>query len=237
MKYTFMSFNIQSCRNYMTRKFSADHIANVIKLYNPDIIGLNEVRGEKFIDAADESWFPQIQELSEKTGYKYYYHGIALKLNGPYGNAILSKYPLKNIETIPIPDPLVKDEIAFYESRCIIKAEIEDFILLVTHVGLAKSEQLNALTTINSTLDNINKKVVLMGDFNMKPDNNHIISLSNRLIDTSIFFKYKTLSFPSKNPIMRIDYIFTSKDVKIINAFIPKIIASDHYPHIAILEI
>lgn len=237
MKYTFMSFNIQSCRNYMTRKFSTNQIANVIKLYNPDIIGLNEVRGEKFTATADESWFPQIKELSEKSGYKYYYHGVAIKLNGPYGNAILSKYPLKNIETISIPDPLIKDEKAFYESRCIIKAEIEDFTLLVTHVGLAKSEQLNALTTINLLLDNINTKVVLMGDFNMTPDDVNIKSLSNRLIDTSIYFKYKTLSFPSKNPVMKIDYIFTSKDIKVIDAYIPKIIASDHYPHIALLDI
>ena len=66
MNYKFMSFNIQSCRNFMTRKFSVDQIANVIKLYNPDIVGLNEVRGEKFIPDADESWFDQLKELSLK---------------------------------------------------------------------------------------------------------------------------------------------------------------------------
>ena len=232
MKYTFMSFNIQSCRNFMTRKFSASQIANVIKLYNPDIVGLNEVRGEKFIPEADASWFAQLKELSELTGYKYYYHGVALNLkSGPYGNGILSKIPFENIETIPIPDPLVKDEDAFYETRCIIKASFKDFTLFITHVGLAKSEQKNAIEVINKIIDEEEKPLLLMGDFNMTPDNYLIKELSNRLVDTSIYFKNQTLSFPSVKPKIKIDYIFTSKDISINEASIPKIVASDHYPY------
>ena len=48
-----------------------------------------------------------------------------------------------------IPDPLVKDEDAYYETRCIIKAKVnvnsELITVIVTHVGLAKSEEENAI--------------------------------------------------------------------------------------------
>lgn len=232
MNYKFMSFNIQSCRNFMTRKFSVDQIANVIKLYNPDIVGLNEVRGEKFIPEADESWFDQLKELSLKTGYKYYYHGVALNLkSGPYGNGIISKVPFKNIEIIAIPDPIIKDEDAFYETRCIIKASFDNFTLFITHVGLAKSEQENALNVINNLINKETKPLLLMGDFNMTPDNDLIVDLSKKLVDTSIYFKQPSMSFPSVKPRIKIDYIFTSNNILVNEAYIPKIVASDHYPY------
>lgn len=228
----FMSFNIQSCRNYMTRKFSSSQVINAIKLYSPDIIGLNEVRGKKTVENADESWFSQLKEISNGLGYKYFYHGIALNLSGPYGNAIISKYPIDEIETIPIPDPLIKDEKAFYESRCIIKAKILNFTVLVTHIGLARSEQTNGINKLLEIINSNNTNIVLMGDFNMTPDNNHIKTLSNYLIDTSIYFENPSLSFPSINPKVKIDYIFVSKGFTILKSFIPKIVASDHYPYI-----
>ena len=47
----------------------------------------------------------------------------------------------------------------------------------------------------------------------------------------------KLLSFPSVNPNRKIDYIFVSKDINILDANIPSIVASDHFPHTATLDI
>ena len=45
-------------------------------------------------------------------------------------------------------------------------------------------------------------------------------------------YKVKLLQIDCK-----IDYIFVSPDIKIKSADIPEIIASDHRPHIAVIEV
>ena len=87
---------------------------------------------------------------------------------------MISKYPWKEIETIPIPDP-PRDTDEYYESRVIIKARFEnpDFTVIASHFGLAKSEQVNAMKT---TLFNrrVKTPLVLMGDFNITPNDDKI---------------------------------------------------------------
>ena len=84
-----------------------DTLAQVDEAVNcgADIIGLQEIRGE----GPREDYVDQIKILSEKTGL-YYYFAEAIKVEGanPYGNAILSRYPIINAETIAIPDPEIK---------------------------------------------------------------------------------------------------------------------------------
>lgn len=236
-EYKIISFNIQSCRDYITREFTPLTAAKAINTLKPDIVGLNEVRGIPYRETTDPSWFDQVNELAKLTDMPYCYFGVAIKLTGPYGNAILSKYPLKNIKTIAIPDPIVKDEDAFYESRCIISCEIENFHLLITHVGLAKSEQKNAITLLKNIIQEIKKPIILMGDFNMTPDNYLIKEISTLLNDTANKFKKTLLSFPSINPRIKIDYIFISNEIELIEADIPQIVASDHFPYYAKIKI
>lgn len=236
-EYKIMSFNIQSCRDYVTRAFTPLTAARAINELKPDIVGLNEVRGLPFLETTDPSWFDQIKELSKLTNLPYCYFGVAINLKGPYGNAILSKFPLKNVKTIPIPDPIVKDEDAYYESRCIISCDIEELHIFVTHIGLAKSEQRNGINLLKELIKKTEGPTILMGDFNMTPDNSLIQEIKELLFDTATVFKKPLLSFPSINPRIKIDYIFTSKDIKVIEANIPEIIASDHFPYYTIIKI
>ena len=115
-----MSYNTQHCLNFLTQKIDFDLIANTIKNCGADIIGLQEIRGE----GPREDYVDQIKVLSEKTGF-YYYFAEAIKVDdtNPYGNAILSKYPITSAETITIPDPEVKKYKDGYETRCILKAK------------------------------------------------------------------------------------------------------------------
>ena len=98
-----MSFNTQHCLNYVERKIDFEIMARAILDCNADIVGLNEMR-----DAGTHSEFTaQVEKLSELTGMKYFYFAQAIEITGkgPYGNAILSKYPILRAETITIPDP------------------------------------------------------------------------------------------------------------------------------------
>ena len=229
-----MSFNTQHCLSFIEQKIDFQIMADAIKSVNPDIVGLNEMRGK----GTDPQYDNQTSILSELTGMKHHYFAKAIEFDGenPYGNALLSKLPILSSETIPVPDPDPKTGTEYYETRCLLKAKLDGGItVLVIHFGLNQDEQENA---VNTVLENIEKeKCILMGDFNVTPDDAILNPIRERMKDTADCFKKPLLSFPSDKPEVKIDYIFVSPDVEVINADIPDIVASDHRPHVATVNI
>ena len=45
----------------------------------------------------------------------------------PYGNAIISRYPIDEVRTVIIPDPEVKGYDGYYETRCVLVAKINGY--------------------------------------------------------------------------------------------------------------
>lgn len=224
---TLMSYNTQHCQSYITRKINFDIFADEIKKVGADIIGLNEMRGA----GEREDYTDQTKTLADALGFNYYF-AKAFDVGGknPYGNALLSRYPVISAKTISIPNP----ESGKFEPRCILKAKIDTpegiLTVLVTHFGLSQAEHSNAHKTV---IENIEKeKCVLMGDFNITPDNPIISDLSTKLADTAKYFDSPKLSFPSDFPDRKIDYMFVSSDIKVRFADIPAHVTSDHRPYV-----
>lgn len=235
MKVTVMSFNTQHCMNYVTKKIDFDIMAEAIRTCGADVIGLNEMRDA----GTDPEYTAQVKELADRLGY-YSYFAEAIKVGGenPYGNALLSRFPILSVETIRIPDPAVKVFSGYYEPRCILKAKLDvagGMTILAAHFGLNPDEQLCAVQTVVQNLTE--NRCVVMGDFNMQPEDPLLMPLRDRLYDTAESFAEEKLSFPSDVPDCKIDYIFTSRDLKVQSADIPAIVASDHRPHTAVLEL
>ena len=234
-----MTFNIQHALDFKRKVIDTDLFADAIAKHNADFCGLNEVRGEGPI----EDYTDQTNTIGDKLGY-YRYFGEAIKVRGtsPYGNALVSRYPLKSVETIRIPDPESKDELdrdgdpVHYESRCIIKSVIEqnkkDICILVTHFGLAESERISAVNKLCEIIDSTDLPLILMGDFNTEPDEELLAPLFGRLksIDT-----YEN-TFPSDKPQIKIDYILYKglecKYYETINE-----VYADHLPIVAEFDI
>ena len=229
-----MSFNTQHCLNFLEQKIDYEIMAQAIKEVGADIVGLNEM----FDGGENVKYGYQTKMLSELTGLENYYFAKAIDdYDGPYGNGILSKIPFKSVEAIIIPDPNPKRiEGGCYETRCLLKAELENGItVLVTHFGLNPDEQENAVKTI---LEHIrDEKCILMGDFNVEPNNELLTPIREKMKDTSLGFCENKKSFPSDNPRIKIDYIFVSNDIEVVSSDIADIIASDHRPHIAELNV
>ena len=236
MRIKLMTFNTQHCLNFITKEIDYDIMANAIKKCNADIIALNEMRDE----GPDAEYSAQTKILAEKSGYKYYKFGPAIFMGGknPYGNGILSKYPITSVEVVSIPEPEVHKYDGYYEDRCLLKAVIDvdgnELTVYVTHFGLNPDEAENSLNEILQKP--IPEKLVLMGDFNFTPDSDIIKPLKEHFFDTASLFDEEKLTFPSDVPDRKIDYIFTSKNIKVLSADVPVIIASDHRPHTAIIE-
>lgn len=231
MELKIMSYNVLHCENYITKQIDFDAFAKVIRESGADIIGLNEIRGKGIIPG----YTAQAKALAERLGYHFYFaRAIFVRGTSPYGNALLSRYPIKSAQTIMIPDPETRKGKHNYETRCILKAEIDvpcGLNVLVTHFGLNPEEQINAVRTVCDNLPS--ERCVLMGDFNATPDNAVLMPVKERMYDTAALFDCDKLSFPSDKPEIKIDYMFTSKDMNVISADIPEIVLSDHRPYIA----
>ena len=230
-----MSYNTQHCLNYMTRVIDFDLIADTVRQCGADIVGLQEMRDT----GTDPEYQAQTKLLAEKLGFHYYF-AEAFRVGGtnPYGNAILSRYPILSAETVPIPNPENPRCGGYYEPRCVLKATVaagDGLDVLVSHFGLNPDEQENAVQTVVQTLPAT--RCVLMGDFNVTPDDAVLTPLRQRLCDTAMVFDTPKLSYPSDIPVMKIDYVFVTPDLSVCAADIPAIVSSDHRPHVATIDI
>lgn len=229
-----MSFNTQACWNYIEKRIDFDVMAKAIADCGADIVGLNEMRGK----GVRHDYTAQAEKLSELTGLKYYYFGPAIEFpgGGPYGNAFISRVPIVSAETVMIPDPDPKKYDGYYETRCVLKIRLEGGItVLVTHFGLNPDEHENAVKTVLANI--AAEKCILMGDFNVQPSDSLLDPIRDRMKDTADCFDAPKFSFPSDNPDRKIDYIFVSRDIEVVSADIPAIVASDHRPHTAVVEL
>ena len=236
MKITVMSYNTQHCMNYHTRAIDFDAFAAVIRESGADIVGLQEMRGQ----GTSEGYTAQAKTLAEKLGF-YYYFAQAMDMGGlgdPYGNAVLSRFPILKAETVLL--PYVKESGSPYpEDRALLIAEVgiegKPFFVNVTHLGVMPLEWAGALEIIRPRLKN--ERCVLMGDFNFTPENELLAPLNRDMQDTADFFPAERLSFSSDKPFERIDYMYASKDLKILSAEIPAIVLSDHRPYVVTMEV
>ena len=244
-----MSFNTQHCLNYITRQIDFEVMAKAILACEADVVGLNEMRGA----GSSAEYEEQVERLAALTGMPYFYFAKAIDCpgGGPYGNGLLSKYPIKETEIIPIPNPETKTEGNYYEPRVILHATVDiegrDVEFFVTHVGLAAEEKELAIKTLMPFVSITDNPVIVMGDFNMTSDDPIMKPLMNTLQDTFEVYPDKTVftwpckaeMFPKYPPSthQKLDFIFVSHHFKVESVEIPELILSDHKPYIAYLDL
>ena len=236
MKLRVMTFNTQHCLNFLTQTIDYEKMAEAICACAPDVVSLNEMRGKGELEGYDD----QVPILAKKTGMAgIFAEAIRFEGKNPYGNGLLSRFPIISHEVIPIPVPEVKSYGGYYEDRCLLKAVLDlgckPLTVMVIHVGLNPDEAKRAIDTVLANLPS--ERCVLMGDFNLTPDSPYIMKIHERMQDAAEHAKGDIKSYPSDAPRVKIDYIFASKDIKILSSEVPPIVASDHRPHIANLEI
>ena len=242
MKLKVMTYNIMSGRNNLELMAGKDWldpaivnpslVAEVIKEQNADIVGMNEVHEAGFI------FDDQPERIAKESGYDYFYFAQAvLDRESPYGNAILSKYPIVEAETFCIPagDPSEDERV---EPRSIAKAIVDlgeqKVTVLVSHFGLAPSEQKMVVEKVKELIAASSYPCILMGDFNMEPDEKLIRELSALIQDTAPEKIDKTqYTFSSNDPFMKIDYIFADESMKVEQAMPIEANPSDHKPYVA----
>jgi endonuclease/exonuclease/phosphatase family metal-dependent hydrolase len=226
---TIMTYNIHHGRG-LDGEIDIDRIADVICQSQADIVALQEVD----VNTKRSGNIDIVKVLSEKTGLLYTAFGQNLEFEGgKYGNAILSRYPLKNIENHHF-------ENISGEQRGVLSATIDinnrDILFLNTHLDHTEDDDSERVLYTEKIRDHIislykNQTVILAGDFNDFPGSRMYQIVQSYMSDSWIQAGTGDgFTIPVNNPEKRIDYIFYSGELKPVTANVVQSIASDHLP-------
>lgn len=147
-----------------------------------------------------------------------------------YGNAILSKYPMKEVEILYFPSD--KETRTALIAKLTLREE-EDIYIVNTHLGLNHQERQVAIEKIYTKLTTLDAPVLLMGDLNAVPAAeeytlwNDVLSKSNVGTPLVTYYKHD----------WQIDYIFHSREFHVLDTFVIKSEVSDHYPLVSVFHL
>jgi endonuclease/exonuclease/phosphatase family metal-dependent hydrolase len=232
-----MTYNVHSCIG-MDGYLSAQRIARVIARYEPDIVALQELDMNKLRTGQID----QPHVIAKYLNMFYHFHPSIKIEEEKYGNAILSRFPMKLIFAGKL--PVLNNRSLEQRGALWVKLNIDgvDWNVINTHLGLDGAEraaQIKALLGLQwlGHPDCV-QPAVLCGDLNSLPNSKVCKHVKSVLKDTNI---KKLKTWPSRHLISQIDHIFVSRDIQIEDIQTSRTdldkIASDHLPLIADLKL
>ena len=245
MKMTIATYNIchgANFENYPHHNRDEVHLEEMAKSISglqADIVGLNEV-----YNSGNAHLRNQAGRLAEFCGIPYHAFARAITLqreeSADYGNAFLSKYEILEMQTFAVvPDTREGD--GYYEDRVVLKAVLrvanKPITVLITHFGLNPSEHAKMLQILLPLIDGEENPLILMGDFNLTPDEAYLAPLYERLQDAALVTGKRGYTFSTYEPCQTIDYIFVSKHFSVKNFEVVQTRTSDHFPIKAEVEL
>lgn len=214
MKLKIVSYNIKSMRydpenprNNIDRR---EDVAEVLRRLDGDIVGLQEV--DHFLARTGD--YDQTKYLAETLGYPYYHFTYTVDkgkgTEGKYGHAIMSKYPIKELE-----DKEFSVQISERRKYCraVIDVEGKELVFYNAHlttsghtrIGL-EPNKIFAQYQLKELMNRIyaeESPVVLTGDFNL------IFEKQKECVDTEKVYPLNGgKDFSVEEPKTRIDNIY-----------------------------
>lgn len=209
-------------------------IAKVINDSKADLVGLQEIDVNNERSGVN---LDQAAKLAELTGMKFYFSkGIDYK-GGAYGTAILSKYPISEMETLPLPQESGTEQ----RTLSVLTVDLpENKKVRFGNIHLDFTSDANALAqaqAITAYFEQEELPIILVGDFNVEATSQtmaHLDKTFNRTCEQGC-----PNTIPVVNPRKAIDFILYSDGFGIQTMFhevIQEHYASDHLPVLAKLK-
>ncbi|MCM3629116.1 endonuclease/exonuclease/phosphatase family protein [Paenibacillus glycanilyticus] len=238
-----MEYNIHHAEG-MDDILNLNRIGDVIKSSGADIIGLQEVDNHF---STRSNFEDQAKWLANYLGMHYQFaanlDNDPLNAGEPrrqYGTVILSKYPILSSENHLLDNTQYPAEQRGL-AKTVINVRGNHINFYNTHLDNKTPEARNIqVNEILGIVNQDNGTSILVGDFNATPDSPEIIKMSAQYHDTFAELGLNdayTSYYYSDKPNRRIDYIYTSDDVKIKAGKVIDTIAADHLPITAELVI
>jgi len=230
-----LSYNIHHGEG-VDGKLDLERIARVILSVKPDIVALQEVDRK----VGRTKGVDQPAELARLTGMHVVFGGNIPLAGGDYGNAVLSRYPIKRHVNHKLPN------FDKGEQRGVLEVEIETpgsktpLLVLATHLDfrrdererLASAEFINKLAAKDMT-----RTAILAGDLNATPKSATLVHFGKLWTRSND----KVLpTIPVDKPGQQIDYILLrpAEGWKVLETrVLPEAVASDHRGIMAVVEL
>jgi len=218
-------------------RIDLERIAKVLNAESPDLVAVNEVdQGARRTHGIDMP-----AELSRLTGMKAIFEKNIDHDGGRYGNAVLTRLPIRRHKNHKLPSHYDG------ERRGVLEVELGDedasksgtILFLATHLDYRPDdhERLASVKKIEEIVsDRQNLPTILAGDLNATPDSRVIAAFGRnwmRANATELF------TFPAAKPEKQIDYILMRPPNRwkvIETRVLDEPVASDHRPMLAVLR-
>jgi endonuclease/exonuclease/phosphatase family metal-dependent hydrolase len=234
-----MTYNVHGCVG-MDNKLSLERLSRLIRHYEPDVVALQELDAHR----TRSGGVHQAKSLAHALEMDFHFHPALRVAEEQYGDAILSRVPMRLIKAASIPTPPgVEPRGALWVELDIDGTPVQ---LINTHFGLGRNERLAQARHILGPdwlgHPQCTAPVVLCGDLNSMPRSEAYRMLTARLCDTRAGNGNGNGNLRgSFMGLWHLDYILVSNDVEVSTALVPCTslarMASDHLPVIADLKI
>jgi endonuclease/exonuclease/phosphatase family metal-dependent hydrolase len=225
------TYNIHKARG-MDGRTSIKRIAAVLADVNADIVALQEVFS---VCDTDDG---QVETLAEEFGFNAAFGCTRHHRGRPYGNAILSRWPIVSSHDMDI-------TWQHREKRGCIRVDLNTprgtLHVFNIHMGTSYFErryQVRSLISSKQLDDNLSGPRVLVGDFNewIKGLTTKMLSQKFESLNLELHVR-KRRSYPGLLPLMHLDHMYFERPlhvakVELVRTRLSKV-ASDHLPLVA----
>ncbi|MEQ8364420.1 MAG: endonuclease/exonuclease/phosphatase family protein [Cyclobacteriaceae bacterium] len=216
--------------------FDLDAIAKVIIEAEPDFVALQEVdyktkRAKGYDLVTELGWRAKLAPLFARA---MPYDG------GEYGEGVLSRYSFLQTRNVPLPYSLGNEPRAALEIITILPSG-DTIAFIGTHLDHLKedTDRIQQAKAINKAFSSNRYPTILAGDLNGEPGSAPIAILEQMWMPS--YDKINpAFTFPSDNPIKKIDYVmfYPKNKWRVLNKeVIADAIASDHCAYLVTLEL
>ena len=201
---TILTYNIQQGYSEAGRKNYGGQLAR-IRAIHPDIIGLQESDAARIANSNDDI----VRYFADHLNM-YSYYGPKT-VTGTFGVALLSRYPIKNPITLFLYSE--GEQVAVIRAQVMVGAQ--PLTVFVTHLGnggpMIQQQQL--LQIIDET-----PRAVVLGDFNFRSDTPQYALTTRRLLGSWTQKWPDWQDDQGQKPDTKIDHIFITSDLRVIDA-------------------
>jgi endonuclease/exonuclease/phosphatase family metal-dependent hydrolase len=238
-----MTYNVHGCVG-VDRKLDVGRVAAVIAQSRPDVVALQELD----VGRARSGGEDQAHAIASRLGMTFHFNPAINLAEERYGDAILTALPMRLAKCGPLP---IMRQFRALEPRGAVWAAVEvdgvEVQVINTHLGLVPLEQRGQMASLlgRDWIDHEDCRApaILLGDFNATSRYAVYRSAVARLKDVQTMMgpKRPTPTFPSRFPVLRIDHIFATEGVEVVDVHAPAgplaQAASDHLPLVADLRV
>lgn len=243
MRLRVLSYNIHKCIGGVDRRYRPARIIKTIEHYQPDIVMLQEVdRGAKR-SAGDH----QCDLLGDALGLRHraWFPNVTLRRGGAYGNAVLSRFPCRQVANIDL-------TLAGKKPRSVLHVQVRargprgrrsrTIHLFNMHLGLREQERREQIDRFLASHPfahlHARTPIVVGGDLN---DVYGSLAAQRFVPAGFVAMPSAPRTFPAFAPLRSLDAVFVRGDLQIRRAARGQVEiarrASDHLPLIVDLEL